>query len=153
MFRYLCQHCQINCEKMRVHSTTQALPTHGCPLKLCVRAREGRVRKATESPSVTLKELQSSVTETGVQMHQELCIQLACFGGWLKRSHYWRKKKPHIKARLKFASYSAKRFCGQMRKIKLVYGSYSTLPILHKHHPSSEVWGWQHLCYGDALPH
>ncbi|MBN3285256.1 TC1A transposase, partial [Polyodon spathula] len=56
--------------KWKLHHTTQALPRKGRPSKLSAQTRRRLVREATERPTITLKELQSSVAGSGVMVHQ-----------------------------------------------------------------------------------
>ena len=70
------------------------LPRQGRPSKPSIRARRGLVREATERPTITLKELQSSVAETGVKVHQsralhtsDLCRKVARKKPLLKKPH------------------------------------------------------------------
>uniref|UniRef100_A0A803K466 Transposase Tc1-like domain-containing protein n=1 Tax=Xenopus tropicalis TaxID=8364 RepID=A0A803K466_XENTR len=56
--------------KWKIYQTTQTLPRKGRPSKLSTQTRRRIVQEATERPTITLKELQSSVAETGVKVHQ-----------------------------------------------------------------------------------
>ncbi|XP_068111955.1 uncharacterized protein [Hyperolius riggenbachi] len=56
--------------KWKVHQTTDSLPRTGRPSKLSAETRSNIVRKATERPTITLMELQSSLAETGVKVHR-----------------------------------------------------------------------------------
>ena len=51
--------------KWKVHRTTETLPRSGCPSKLSNQARSRLVSEATVRPTVTLKELKSSIAEMG----------------------------------------------------------------------------------------
>ncbi|XP_064179159.1 chromobox protein homolog 2-like [Anguilla rostrata] len=51
--------------KWKVHRTTETLPRSGCPSKLSNQAKSRLVREATARPTVTLKELKSSIAEMG----------------------------------------------------------------------------------------
>ncbi|XP_040177698.1 uncharacterized protein LOC120909942 isoform X2 [Rana temporaria] len=57
-------------KKWQVHQTTETLPRKGRPSKLSEQTRRMLVREAIERPSVTLKELQKTVIESGVQVHK-----------------------------------------------------------------------------------
>ncbi|XP_073450403.1 uncharacterized protein [Aquarana catesbeiana] len=57
-------------KKWQVHQTTETLPRKGRPSKLSEQTRRRLVREATERPSVTLKELQKTVIESGVKVHK-----------------------------------------------------------------------------------
>ncbi|XP_040178166.1 zinc finger protein 777-like [Rana temporaria] len=52
-------------KKWQVHQTTETLPRKGRPSKLSEQTRRMLVREAIERPSVTLKELQKTVIESG----------------------------------------------------------------------------------------
>ncbi|MGH0129547.1 UNVERIFIED_CONTAM: hypothetical protein FKN15_033872 [Acipenser sinensis] len=56
--------------KWKLHHTTQALPRKGRPSKLSAQTRRRLVREATERPTITLKELQSSVAGRGDDARQ-----------------------------------------------------------------------------------
>ncbi|MBN3276205.1 TCB1 transposase, partial [Polyodon spathula] len=90
--------------KWKLHHTTQALPRKGRLSKLS--AQTGRlVREATERPTITLKELQSSVAGSGVMVHQSTISRALHNTGLYGRVA---RKKPllkkyHLKARLEFA--------------------------------------------------
>ncbi|XP_061087785.1 uncharacterized protein LOC133122096 isoform X2 [Conger conger] len=56
--------------KWKVHRTTETLPRSGCPSKLSNQARNRLVSEATVRPTVTLKELKSSIAEMGVNVSE-----------------------------------------------------------------------------------
>lgn len=56
--------------KWKLHHTSQALPKPSRLSELSIRPIRGIVKDVTERPTNTLKELQSSVTKTGVKVHQ-----------------------------------------------------------------------------------
>ncbi|MBN3286955.1 TCB1 transposase, partial [Polyodon spathula] len=91
--------------KWKLHHTTQALPRKGRPSKLSAQTRRRLVREATERPTITLKELQSSVAGSGVMVHQSTISRALHNTGLYGRVA---RKKPllkkyHLKARLEFA--------------------------------------------------
>ncbi|MBN3317283.1 MBP protein, partial [Atractosteus spatula] len=65
-------------KKVRKYGTTVNLPRTCRPPKRSVWARRAVVREATKSPTATLKELQSSVTEMG-ELYSKLNFEWGCF--------------------------------------------------------------------------
>ena len=58
--------------KWKVHRTTETLPRSGCPSKLSNQARSRLISEATVRPTVTLKELNSSIAEMGVNVSEAM---------------------------------------------------------------------------------
>ena len=91
--------------KWKLHHTTQALPRKGRPSKLSAQTRRRLVREATERPTITLKELQSSVAGSGVMVHQSTISRglhnTGLYGRMARKKPLL--KKYHLKARLEFA--------------------------------------------------
>ncbi|MBN3277122.1 TCB1 transposase, partial [Polyodon spathula] len=89
--------------KWKLHHTTEPLPRKGHPSKLSTQTRRRLVR-ATERPTITLKELQSSMAGRGVMVHQSTISRALHNTGLYGRVA---RKKPllkkyHLKARLQF---------------------------------------------------
>ncbi|MBN3279937.1 TCB1 transposase, partial [Polyodon spathula] len=91
--------------RWKLHHTTQALPRKGHPSKLSAQTRRRHVREATERPTITLKELQSSVPGSGVMVHQSTISRALHNTGLYGRVARNKPllKKYHVKARLEFA--------------------------------------------------
>ncbi|MBN3279959.1 TCB1 transposase, partial [Polyodon spathula] len=94
--------------KWKLHHTTQALPRKGCTSKLSAQTRRRPVREATERPTITLKEQQSSMAGSGVMVHQSTISRALHNTGLYGRvarkySSTQVLKKYHLKARLEFA--------------------------------------------------
>ena len=57
-------------KKWKTYHTTQTIPRSGCPSKLSSRASRKLVRDVTVNPTMTLKDLQGSMSEIGVSFYQ-----------------------------------------------------------------------------------
>ncbi|KAJ8283937.1 hypothetical protein COCON_G00027870 [Conger conger] len=107
--------------KWKVHHTTETLPRSGCPSKLSKQARSRLVSEATVRPTVTLKELKSSIAEMGENVSEStISRSLHKAGLYCKVA----KRKVQIKERC------------LMQSQQDVSSS--------QHHPCSEVLWWEH---------
>ena len=97
----------------------QTLPRSGRPFKLSNRARRKLVRDVTVNPSVTLKDLQVSMSEMGVSVHQST---ISCslhktdlYGQVARKKPLL--KKTHLKARMEFTKKHLNDTAGMWRKV------------------------------------
>lgn len=82
--------------KWKEHGTTANLPKKGSPSVLTDRAGRALIREAAQRPKLTLKELQSSIAETGVSVHRTTkvvdCTELDFMYKWPEKSQYLKTK-------------------------------------------------------------
>ena len=92
-------------KKWKMHHTTQTLPRSGRPPKLSSWASRKLVRDVTLKPTMTLRDLQSSVSEMGVSVHTSTISRSLHKAGLYGRVARKKPllKKPHLKARMEFA--------------------------------------------------
>ncbi|MGH0186727.1 UNVERIFIED_CONTAM: hypothetical protein FKN15_022402 [Acipenser sinensis] len=92
-------------KKWKIYHTTQTLPRSGRPPKLNRRASRKLVRDATLKPTMTLGDLQSSVSEMGVSVHTSTISRSLHKAGLCRRVARKKPlvKKPRLKARVDFA--------------------------------------------------
>ncbi|MBN3286977.1 TCB1 transposase, partial [Polyodon spathula] len=157
--------------KWKLHHTTQALPRKGRPSKLSAQTRRRLVREATERPTITLKELQSSVAGSGVMVHQSTISRALHKTGLYGRVARKKQllKKYHLKAHLELArkhesdpvaiwekvlwsdetkvelfGQNSKRYV--WRKPNTAHASRHTIPTVNNGGGSSMLWG----CFSSA---